>query len=77
MCIVHILQILHFFTNLGVGGPLNVGAQSAPPLIRHWRHVYMGVVTRAHPVRCESHIQRNPDREVATPPQTSLQATSN
>jgi len=47
------------------------------PLIRHWSHVYMGVVTHAHPIRGESHFQRNPDREVATSPQTSLQATSN
>jgi len=30
------------------------------------RHVYMGVVLRAHPVRGESHIQRNANREVAT-----------
>jgi len=27
----------------------------------------MGVVLRAHPVRDESHIQRNANREVATP----------
>ena len=30
------------------------------------RHIYMGVVLRAHPVRGESHIQRNANREVAT-----------
>jgi len=30
------------------------------------RHVYMGVVLRAHPVRGESHIQRNANGEVAT-----------
>ena len=29
-------------------------------------HIYMGVVFRAHPVRGESHIQRNANREVAT-----------
>jgi len=29
-------------------------------------HVYMGVILRAHPVRGESHIQRNNNREVAT-----------
>jgi len=36
-CIVH---ISHFFTDLGIGAPLNVGCpgctQSATPLIRHW-----------------------------------------
>jgi len=30
------------------------------------RHVYRGVVLRAHPVRGESHIQRNASGEVAT-----------
>jgi len=30
------------------------------------RHVYMGVVLRAHPVRGESHIQTNANGEVAT-----------
>jgi len=30
------------------------------------RHIYMGVMFRAHPVRGESHIQRNANREVAT-----------
>jgi len=30
------------------------------------RHIYMGVVLRAHPVRGESHIQRNANQEVAT-----------
>jgi len=29
---------------------------------------YMGVILRAHPVRGESHIQRNANREVATLP---------
>ena len=29
------------------------------------RHLYMGVVLRAHPVRGESHIQRNANQEVA------------
>ena len=31
-------------------------------------HIYMGVVLRAHPVRGESHIQRNTTGEVATIP---------
>jgi len=35
------------------------------------RHVYTGVVHRTHPVRGESHIQRNADGEVATPGGTS------
>jgi len=30
------------------------------------RHIYMGVVLRAHPVRGESRIQRNANGEVAT-----------
>jgi len=30
------------------------------------RHVYMGVVLRAHPVRGESHIQPNANGEVVT-----------
>jgi len=30
------------------------------------RHIYMGVVVRTHPVRGESHIQRNANGEVAT-----------
>jgi len=30
------------------------------------RHIYMGVILRAHPVRGESRIQRNANREVAT-----------
>ena len=30
------------------------------------RHLYLGVVHRTHPVRGESHIQRNADGEVAT-----------
>jgi len=30
------------------------------------RHIYMGVILRAHPVRGESHIQRNANGEVAT-----------
>ena len=30
------------------------------------RHIYMGVILRAHPVRGEPHIQRNANREVAT-----------
>ena len=29
-------------------------------------HIYIGVILRAHPVRGESHIQRNVTREVAT-----------
>jgi len=32
------------------------------------RHIYVGVVLRAHPVPGESHIQRNVDGEVATQP---------
>jgi len=28
------------------------------------RHIYLGVVLRAHPVRVETHIQRNASREV-------------
>jgi len=32
------------------------------------RHIYMGVVLRAHPVSDESHIQRYANGEVATPP---------
>ena len=35
-------------------------------LITCSRHVYMGVVLRAHPVRDESNIQRNTNWEVAT-----------
>jgi len=31
-------------------------------------HIYMGVVFRPHPVRGESYIQRNNDREFATTP---------
>jgi len=30
------------------------------------RHAYMGVIRRAHPVRGESHIQRNANQEVVT-----------
>jgi len=30
------------------------------------RHIYMGVILCAHPVRGESHIQRNANREVVT-----------
>jgi len=30
------------------------------------RHLYMGVVLRAHPVRGESHIQRKGNREIQT-----------
>jgi len=30
------------------------------------RHIYMGVILRALPVRGESHFQRNASREVAT-----------
>jgi len=43
------------------------------------RHIYVGVVPRAHPVRGEPHIQRNATREVATvkPAESSLlQATT-
>ena len=29
------------------------------------RHIYMGVVLHVHPVRGESHIQHNTNREVA------------
>jgi len=29
-------------------------------------HIYVGSVLRTHPVRGESHIQRNANREVAT-----------
>jgi len=32
------------------------------------RHIYVGVVLRAHPVRGESHNQRNANGEVATGP---------
>jgi len=28
-------------------------------------HIYMGVILRAHPIRGESHIKRNANREVA------------
>jgi len=31
------------------------------------RYTYNGVIIHAHPVRGESHIQRNTTREVATP----------
>jgi len=30
------------------------------------RHKYIGVILRAHPVRGESHIRRNANREIAT-----------
>jgi len=30
------------------------------------RHMYMGVILRTHPIRGESHIQRNASGEVAT-----------
>jgi len=30
------------------------------------RHIYLGIVLRAHPVRGESHVQRNVNGEVAT-----------
>jgi len=33
------------------------------------RHMHMGVILRAPPVRGESHIQRNANREVATVPE--------
>jgi len=29
-------------------------------------HIYMGVILRPHPIRGESHIQRNANREFAT-----------
>ena len=32
------------------------------------RHIYMGVILRAHPVRGESHILRNANGKVATLP---------
>jgi len=35
------------------------------------RHIYLGVVLRAHPVRGELHIQRNANGEVATIQNTS------
>jgi len=35
-------------------------------IIASSRHIYMGVVRRAHPVRGEPHIQRNANGEVAT-----------
>jgi len=35
------------------------------------RHIYTGVVLRAHPVHGESHIQRNANGEVATRPRTN------
>jgi len=37
------------------------------PVIACSRHLYMGVILYAHPVRGESHIPRNANREVATP----------
>ena len=40
-------------------------------LIACSRHIYMGVVLHAHPVRAESHIQRNASREVATESENS------
>ena len=36
------------------------------------RHIYMGVVLRAHPVRGESHIQRNSNGDVATAATSTL-----
>jgi len=36
------------------------------PVIACSCHIYMGVILRAHPIRGESHIQRNANREVAT-----------
>jgi len=30
------------------------------------QHIYMGAILRTHPLRSESHIQRNANREVAT-----------
>jgi len=36
------------------------------------RATYMGVVLRAHPVRGESHIQRNTNREFATAPTAAI-----
>jgi len=41
------------------------------------RQVYMGVVLRAHPVRGESHIQRNVNQEVAMSPQKSIFCCAN
>ena len=35
-------------------------------IIASSRHIYMGVILHAHPVRGESHIQRNANGEVAT-----------
>jgi len=37
------------------------------------RHLYMGVILHARPVRGESHIQHNASGEVATPPSSSRQ----
>jgi len=39
------------------------------------RHVYIGAVLRAHPVRGESHIQRNANGKVATPHSHTLNQT--
>ena len=39
---------------------------SAHSIIACSRHMYMGAILRAHPIRGDSHIQRNADREVAT-----------
>jgi len=38
------------------------------PIIACSRHMYMGVILHAHPVRGEPHIQRNANREIATVP---------
>jgi len=35
-------------------------------IIASSRHIYMGVILHAHPVRGESHVQRNSSGEVAT-----------
>ena len=71
----HILAMIfneikcHTNTSLGlVGGcipPVSTPGRDHV-IIACSRHIYMGVILRAHPVRGESHIQRNANREDAT-----------